>query len=138
MTKKFRKVQFDREAIKRRGFIRFLNSWKYSFQGLAYSYRYEQSFLIHTVCTLIVVVLGIYFRIKALEWLFLFISFGIILAIELINTAIEAAVDLTTSDIHPLAKIAKDCGSAATFVVSIIAGVVAAVIFIPYFMLLFK
>mgnify|MGYP002509294066 CR=1 FL=1 len=38
----------------------------------------------------------------------LFISLGIILALELINTAIEAAVDLTTSKIHPLAKIAKD------------------------------
>ena len=61
-----------------------------------------------------------------------------ILALELINTAIEAAVDLTTTEIHPLAKIAKDCGSAASFVMSIVSIVISLFVFGPYFLELFK
>lgn len=57
---------------------------------------------------------------------------------ELLNTAIEAAVDLTTTEIHPLAKIAKDCGSAASFVMSIVSVVISLFVFGPYLMELFK
>ena len=136
--KKFKKEQFDREGIKKRGFKRFLNSWRYSFQGLAYAYKYEQSMLVIFLCTVCAIIGGVMFRVTAYEWLILFISFGFILAMELINTAIEATVDLITKDIHPLAKIAKDCGSAATFIVSSIAAVVSLLIFLPKIIELFK
>ena len=57
---------------------------------------------------------------------------------ELINTAIEAAVDLVTLEHHPLAKIAKDCGSAASFIMSLVALVIGLFVFAPYFMEIFK
>ena len=129
--KKFNDAQFDRESVKVRGFKRHLASWKYSMQGLAYAYKYEQSVLIHFVCTIIAVIGGILLDISLSEWLLIFISLGSVLAIELINTAIEATVDLVTTKIHPLAKIAKDCGSAATFVCGLIATVISLGIFIP-------
>ena len=66
----------------------------------------------------------------------LFRSIGMVLSAELINTAIEAVVDLVTLEIQPLAKIAKDCGSAATFVLALMAAAIGIVIYGPYFLAL--
>ena len=107
---------FEREKVKVYGPMRFIKSIKYSLDGLFYAYRYEQSLWIHGCAVIIAIILGI------------------ILALELINTAIEAAVDLTTTKIHPLAKVAKDCGSAASFVMSIVSIVISLFVFGPYFL----
>lgn len=129
---------FDREKVKVYGFKRFTKSIKYSLDGLYYSYRYEQSLWIHGFCVILAIAMGIIFEIKLSEWAIIFIALGIILALELINTAIEAAVDLTTTKIHPLAKIAKDCGSAASFVMSIVSIVISLFVFGPYLLDLFS
>jgi len=123
---------FNRDAVKVYGISRFFKSIKYSLDGLVYAYRYEQSLWLHGIVSIFAVILGIIFKIKLSEWAIIFIALGIILALELINTAIEAAVDLTTSKIHPLAKIAKDCGSAASFVMSIVSIVISLFVFGPY------
>ena len=124
--------EFNRENVKVYGYKRFLKSLKYSFDGLFYAYRYEQSLWIHAIAVGVALSLGIFFKIKISEWAIIFIALGIILALELLNTAIEAAVDLTTTKIHPLAKIAKDCGSAASFVMSIVSIVISLFVFWPY------
>ena len=125
---------FEREKVKVYGQMRFIKSIKYSLDGLFYAYRYEQSLWIHGCAVIIAIILGIIFQIKLSEWAIIFIALGIILALELINTAIEAAVDLTTTKIHPLAKVAKDCGSAASFVMSIVSIVISLFVFGPYFL----
>lgn len=130
--------EFNRDSIKVHGVKRFLNSVKYSVQGLSYSYKSEQSFWLHAGATILAIILGIICKLKALEWAIIILALGIILAIELINTAIEAAVDLTTTQIHPLAKIAKDCGSAASFVMSIITFIIALLIYVPHFLEMFE
>lgn len=130
--------EFNRDAVKVYGYKRFLNSIKFSLEGLIYAYRYEQSLWLHGFFTFLAIILGIFFKIKLSEWAIIFIALGIILALELINTAIEAAVDLTTTKIHPLAKIAKDCGSAASFVMSIVSAVISLFVFGPYLLELFK
>ena len=130
--------EFNREAVKVYGINRFFKSVKYSLEGLYYAYRYEQSLWLHGFCTILAVVLGIIFQIRLSEWAIIFIALGSILALELINTAIEAAVDLTTTKIHPLAKIAKDCGSADSFVMAIVSIVISLFVFGPYFMEIFK
>ncbi len=126
------RLKFNRDSVKVYGYRRFLKSIKYSLDGLYYAYRYEQSLWIHGLATILSVIMGIIFHIKLSEWAIIFIALGSILALELINTAIEAAVDLTTSEIHPLAKIAKDCGSAASFVMSIVSIVICLFVFGPY------
>ena len=125
---------FEREKVKVYGPMRFIKSIKYSLDGLFYAYRYEQSLWIHGCAVIIAIILGIIFQIKLSEWAIIFIALCIILALELINTAIEAAVDLTTTKIHPLAKVAKDCGSAASFVMSIVSIVISLFVFGPYFL----
>lgn len=137
-SNKFKTEQFNRENTKKRGFKRFLASWKYSIQGLVYAYKYEQSMFIHTIAVIFAIAMGLILEISSVEWLLVFIVMGSVLAIELINTAIEAVVDLISLEIHPLAKIAKDAGSAATFVVSLIALVVGLVIFVPKLIIIFS
>lgn len=109
----------------------------YSIDGLKTAYRNEQSLWLHGVCTLVVIILGFLLKVNFYEWAVLIISLVVILAMELMNTAIEACVDLVTKEIHPLAKIAKDCGSAATFVSSIMALIICLFIFVPKVLLLF-
>ena len=111
----------SRDEIKKRGFKRFFRSFGYSIEGLKYAYKYEQSMTIHVMMVICVVLLGIFLKIAVFEWLVCFILMGLVMATELINTSIEAVVDLTCPKIHPLAKIAKDTASSATLVFSITA-----------------
>ena len=130
--------KISRDKIKGFGIKRFFLSFKYSIEGLLYAYRYEQSLWVHAIASIFVIIMGIVFDIKFSEWAILFIALGSILSIELIKTAIEAAVDLTTTDIHPLAKIAKDCGYAASFVLTFVSIVIAMFVFGPYITELIK
>lgn len=127
----------SRDEIKKKGIGRVFRSCKYSIQGLMYAYRYEQSMWIHAGASVIAIILGIICDITLSEWAILFIALGIILGVELINTSIEAAVDLTTLEVNPLAKIAKDCGSAATFVLSLVAVVIGLFVFGPHIVAMF-
>lgn len=127
----FEKKQFDREKVKKRGFKRFLNSFKYSFQGFIYAYKYEQSVLIHFICSIISIILGLTLNISLLEWVIVLSALGMLLVVEFINTAIEATVDMITLKFNPLAKIAKDTGSAAEFMMMIIAIMIGLYIFMP-------
>ena len=117
--------------IKERGFKRFLRSFKYSFEGLRYAYINEQSLLIHVTVGLLIVILGICLQISQMQWLFVLMCIGIIMATELINTSIEATIDLISPEYNQLAKIAKDTASAAVFVFSMVAAVGGLIIFVP-------
>ncbi len=125
-------TKISRDEIKKRGFGRFVKSFGYSIEGLKYAYKYEQSMLVHVIATVGVIIANFIFKVNGMEWLITLMAIGMVLAAELINTAIEAVVDLVTLEIHPLAKIAKDCGSAATFVLAIMAAAIGAVIYVPH------
>lgn len=124
-------MQELRNKSKYKGLKRIFYSIKYSIEGLIYAFKNEKSLLLHALCTFIAVTLGLLFKISPGEWSTILISLSVILSVELLNTAIEAVVDMVTLEIHPLAKIAKDCGSAATFVVSMTGLIIAGVIFGP-------
>ena len=119
-------------------FVRFGKSLRNASRGFWYTLKHEQNMLIILLASFVVLYAGIRFEITEAEWLFCIAIIVFVMAAELINTAIEAMVDLQTTEFHPLAKIAKDCGSAATFVLSIIGLIVCLSIFIPYFVDLIK
>jgi len=110
------------------------NKCKYSYQGLSYCFKNESSFLLVAICASIIIVFGIIFDIEFLEWVISFGSLALIAITELLNTAIEATVDMVTKEYNEYAKVAKDCGSAATGIMTILAIIVNLIIFIPYFM----
>lgn len=121
----------SRDEQKKRGLKRFVKSFGYSIEGLKYAYKYEQSMFIHLTMLCFVIIFGLILRISLMEWIICIILCGLVIATELINTAIEAVVDLTCPKIHPLAKIAKDTASAAVFVFAITAAISGLIIFVP-------
>jgi len=84
-----------------------------------------------------VVLAGLYFRVSPLEWALLGLTIFVVLALECVNTAIEAVVDLVSPNYHPLAGVAKDA-AAGGMVFAVIASLcVAAAIFGPRLVELF-
>ena len=126
-----------RKEIKKRGIKRFINSFHYSWDGIKYAFKYEQSMFIHVLMTLLVVVCGIVLELNFQEWLLCIILIGLVIATEVINTAIEAVVDLACPEIHPLAKTAKDTAAAAVFVFALTALLCGLFLFVPKIIALF-
>ncbi len=129
--------KFDRDKHKKYGIKRLINSFKYAFSGILSAYKQEQNILIHTFIAIAVVILGFIFSITSLEWIIIILSISIVFAFEFINSSIEAAIDLVTDKICPLAKIAKDLSSSAVLITSIGSGIIGLIIFLPYFLKLF-
>ena len=100
------------------------NSFKYAFRGFLCTVKTERNFRIHLVCmAYMYAFLGFsdWFELSRTDWAVLFIANALVLAAELLNTAIEALVDLATRRHHPLAAIAKDCAAGAVLVCAALA-----------------
>ena len=110
---------------------RYRKSFFHAIDGMVYITKYEHNVIIIIIATILVTILGFILKIKAYEWLFVILVCGSITACEAINSAIEAAIDLTTTEIHPLAKISKDTASSATLILCITALIGGIVIFLP-------
>lgn len=134
VNNKGKKFRGDKKLSLKKVYMSMINS----LAGLRKSYSTEQSLFIHFIMSLVVIAFGIFFQINRYEWVFSILLMGLILCIELLNTAIEANVDLATDKVHPLARSAKDIGSAATFMMSIFALVGEIILFYPYFIELIK
>lgn len=106
-------------------------SFGYAFEGILAGIRKERNMKIHCVAVVLVVIAGIIVQLPAVEWCICLILFGLILALELINTALEAAVDLVTEEKKPLAKLAKDTAAGAVLIAAIMAAIIGCIIFIP-------
>ena len=126
-----------RNKSKYTGIKRIAFSIKYSIDGLVYAYAHEKSLWIHGFLSIAAILVGLFLGISVYEWSIILISLGVILAFELVNTGMEACVDMVTTEFHPLAKIAKDCCSAASFVTSMIGAILTFSIFIPKIISLF-
>ena len=119
------------ERKKQKGIKKFLLSFTYPIKGLKYAYRNEQNLAFDIGMALIVSILAFVFKLNGTEWAILLLTMGLVISCELINTAIEATVDLVTEEYHPLAKVAKDTSAAAVFIIAIVSIVVGIVIFVP-------
>ena len=126
------------ERKNEKGLKKFINSFSYPIKGLKYAYRNEQNLAFDVGMALIVTIFGFIFKIDKVEWLVLVLTIGLVISCELINTAIEATVDLVTQEYHPIAKVAKDTSAAAVFVFAIVSVIVGLIIFLPKVILLFK
>lgn len=112
--------------------MKLLKSFGYAFKGLVVAVREQQNLKIHLAITLVVIALAYWLEVTMLEWCVLLILIGLVLAVELLNTAIENLVDLVTTEHHPLAGKVKDIAAAAVFVLAGISVIVGFIIFAPY------
>lgn len=124
-------LELLKRKSKPRSFKRFLNSFKYAGNGFIYAIKNEQNLIVHSSITIITIILALVFRLNKIEWLFILVMIGLVFCAELINTSIEAVVDLVSPEKHPLAKIAKDTASAAVLSLCVVAFIGGLCIFIP-------
>lgn len=117
---------------------RFFKSFKYAFQGMRYAFYHEKNLIVMFVIAIITITLGIVLKISYGEGLVIVLLIGMVMALEMVNSAIEVVVDMHDKNQRSeKGKIAKDCACSAVGLMSIIALVVGLMIFIPKIIALF-
>jgi len=111
---------------------RLFRRFKFAFMGLKTMLKKDMHVLSHMVVTVLVILLGLFFSLEKVEWLFIISAIFAVLVTEVMNTGVEYTVDLVTGDYHEYAKAAKDVSAAAVLLSCIYAVAVGLVIFIPY------
>ena len=112
----------------------FTSSLEFAITGIFTSIKEERNMRKHTLSALVAILAGLVFRISATEWLFLLLSITLVIAFEIMNSAIENVVDLASNyHFSMLAKNAKDMAAGAVLVVSGFALVTGLIIFVPNF-----
>ncbi|KGN02453.1 diacylglycerol kinase [Clostridium novyi A str. 4570] len=107
-----------------------MDSFNYAIEGIIYAVRTQRNMRIHLVATLVVLSLCFFYDLSRLELLILTITITMVLVGEMINTAIEFAIDATTNYYHPLAKLAKNVSAGAVLITAINALFVGYIVFL--------
>jgi len=108
----------------------------YAFEGIRHAWVTQRHLKIHVGLGLVAAGLGLALGIGIGEWAALLTVITVVVALELLNTVVEAAVDLASPQFHPKAKVAKDVAAGAVLVSALGATLVGAVIFIPRLLML--
>jgi diacylglycerol kinase (ATP) len=109
-----------------------LVSFKYAWEGISYAFQTQRNFRIHLGACALAITLSIFLQLQAVEIAIITITSGLVLTLELVNTAIESLVDLTVKQTyHDLAKVAKDCAAGAVLVSALVSLLVAAILLLP-------
>lgn len=118
--------------------ISFVQSLKYAFEGIFYSLKYNRNLRIHFLVAVLVIIASIFFRVNAFEMGILGVMILLVICCEMINSAIEAMVDLIINEHRKEAKIAKDVSAGMVLVAAIGSIIVGVLIFTPHVMKLFR
>lgn len=108
---------------------KIVDSFNNAIDGIIYTVRTQRNMKIHMAVTLLVLIACLCFDVSKIEFLILAITITMVIAAELLNTAIEAVVDMNTNHYHPLAKISKNVAAGAVLLTAINAVVVGYIIF---------
>ncbi len=106
-----------------------VDSFNFAIGGLVHAFRTQRNMKIHFLMAFLVLVSSLFFDISKLELIILFFSISLVVAMELINTAIEVVIDMVCEEYHLGAKIAKNIAAAAVLIASINAVIVGYLIF---------
>lgn len=133
MEKDFQEFKKNKKSLKR-----FIKSFGYSAEGIKYAFYHEQNIIVMLVVGIVAIVLGLVFDITYVERLVVLLLTGMVLSLEMLNTAIEAVVNLHDQNKKShYGKVAKDCASGAVSIASIFAFLIGMLIYLPHFLKLF-
>lgn len=113
------------------GFKRIINAAVYSFYGFKFAWQNEQAFRQEVFLVIPGIIAALCLPVDPLKKLALIAVLFLIMIVELLNSAIEAAIDRISLERHPLSKVAKDLGSAAVFLAFLLAALTWGVIVWP-------
>jgi diacylglycerol kinase (ATP) len=109
-----------------------VSSFRYAFAGVRYLLWSQRNAKIQSAIGLAAITLGVLFGLDRYEWLALLVTIALVIAAEGVNTALEAVVDLTSPEYHPLAKVAKDVGAGTVLITAIASVIIGMVLFLPH------
>ncbi|MBP1930533.1 diacylglycerol kinase [Ammoniphilus resinae] len=109
---------------------RLIRSFGHAIEGIVYTVKTQRNMQIHIGAALLVLFMGWLLQISWSDVLLVFFSIFLVFILEMVNTAIEATVDLVTGEFHPLAKTAKDVAAGAVLLAAILAVIVGFYVFL--------
>ena len=127
-----------KKILKKQGKSSFSESVGHAMDGIQYTVSHERNFRIEIFFAIMVTIASFVLKVSILEWCLLVLVIGMVLALEMVNTAMERCVDLVTKDYKELAKIAKDVSAGAVFIMSIFSVILGILIFLPKIMVFLK
>jgi len=116
---------------KRFSIVARLKSTNHAMRGLSLFMKTTHNAWVHFFFAILAVYLGFTLCISSIEWVMLVLTIGIVILFEIINTAIEIDIDLTSPTYHPYARDTKDVAAGAVLVSVLMAGIVGLIIFLP-------
>ena len=118
-------------SLKSKGKRTFKGSVKNCLDGISYVTKNEKNFKREIALGIIALILSYILKIDKIEFIIILTMICLVLTAEIINTAIERAVDLVTKEYHELARIAKDVSAGSVLVTSTFALIIGIIIFMP-------
>lgn len=106
-----------------------LRSFYYAFRGIGKMIQTERNFRIHMTAILYVIIFAFFYGLDGTQWAILCLTLGLVPSLEIVNSAIENAVDIKTREQNPNARIAKDFAAAAVLISAISSVAVAISLF---------
>jgi len=114
---------------------KFFQSFKYALEGISYCINTQKNMKIHFAIAIVTLMAGLALKISRLEFIMIIMSISTVFVCEIINTAVEKAIDATTQEYNPIAKIAKDVAAGAVLVAAINSVLVGLMIFGRFFLI---
>lgn len=127
-----------RKILKRQGKSSFSESVGHAIDGIEYTANHERNFRIEILFAVAVSIMSFFLQVSIMEWCVLVLVIGMVLALEMVNTALERCVDLVTKDYRELAKIAKDVAAGSVFIMSMFSVIIGILIFLPKIIILLR
>jgi diacylglycerol kinase (ATP) len=106
-----------------------LDSFNFAFEGIIHVLRTQRNLRIHFAIAFAVLILALIVNVTKMELIALLISVTFVLIAEMLNTAVEAAIDIATTSFDPMAKLAKDIAAGAVLIAAINALAVGYIVF---------
>ena len=108
-----------------------IESFEFAFNGLKILIREEHNSWIHLFAVFCVIIAGVFFKISVSEWIYVVFAFGFVIAMEIVNSAIENIADFVSPERHEMIKKIKDLSAAAVLISAITAFLIGLIIFLP-------
>ena len=110
---------------------RFIYSFRYAVQGIIAAYSHGQNIWLQSIMAVLALALAWLYHASAVEWLSILLCIGMVLSLEMVNTALEILCNKISPEKHQKIKLVKDMAAGAVLVASVISFIAGCLIFIP-------
>ena len=119
------------DKVKSRKNKNVFQSFKYGFIGLFDTIKRERNAKIGFLILIFLIIVSFILKLNIVEWTVILLACSLVIGFEMMNTALEATVDMAMPNIHPLARLAKDTAAGAVVFSVIMSFVIGCIIYIP-------